>query len=711
MRPEPTGRRRVGARAGREPRRLTQRTNRRMVRWYRGPESDASIHSEASQLRIAEDDLDRRASSGYLPALDGLRGLAVILVFCFHAGLGWARGGFLGVSIFFTLSGFLITRLLLDEGVRDKAIDLGRFWTRRVRRLLPAALVTVLFVLVLGASVLGTSSSTLRADAFAALGYVANWRFLYAGNSYADLFSAPTPFLHFWSLAIEEQFYLLYPLAALVLVRRSRAGRALRRTWAKVLAVGIAISLGLTLVAATRGDFDFVYYSLPTRAGELLVGGLLACSTIPARLVGIRARPALRFVGWFAITAIFVVCATTSQTSTWLYYGGMTGFAILSATVIACSLPLGGIAAPLTTRPMRALGKISYGVYLYHWPIILWLTEDRVGVRGAPLILAQAAVTVAVASVSYLAIEQPVRRGQWPRGRRAWIIAPSAVALVVLVALVVGTIAPRATATDFAEAQRVAAAAATRTPAPPEAGSQPAAAQPERVAFFGDSTALLTSLGVARWTATGAGLQFVGNDTGLGCGVVRGGLVRYQGGVSTARDGCPDWAQSWPELIAQAQPQVAVVQFGPFDVSDHLLEGDTQWRAPGDAVYDRYLENEMLLAVDLFLDRGITPIWLTSPMIDVDRPRQPRPPEPDPANDPARMVRFNQLIRAVQAQRPALRIIDLAAWLRSRPGGELDPSFRPDGIHFTDASTAIVAAWLAPRILRAARGEPRFSVR
>jgi peptidoglycan/LPS O-acetylase OafA/YrhL len=152
----------------------------------------------------------RTSRLNHLPALDGIRGVAVAAVLLFHAGFSWAKGGYLGVSIFFTLSGFLITSLLVREWGSDHRIDLRAFWARRFRRLMPAALVTLAGVCVL-AWALGSHEQlhTLRLDVWAAVAYVANWRFLYAGRSYADLFAAPSPVQHFWSLAVEEQFYFL----------------------------------------------------------------------------------------------------------------------------------------------------------------------------------------------------------------------------------------------------------------------------------------------------------------------------------------------------------------------------------------------------------------------------------------------------------------------------------------------------------------------
>ncbi|HEY6532107.1 MAG TPA: acyltransferase, partial [Acidimicrobiales bacterium] len=206
----------------------------------------------------------------HLPGLDGLRGLAVIGVLLFHGGFTWAKGGFLGVSTFFTLSGFLITNLLVREWDSTDAIRLGRFWVRRFRRLLPAALIAIALIGLIWWRI-GTPEqlATLRADMLAALGYVANWRFFSAGTSYADLFSAPSPLQHFWSLAIEEQFYVIFPLVVLGLMRLGG-----RRVLTAVLVAATLASVVLEL--ALGGNIDRVYYGTDTRAAELLLGALLA---------------------------------------------------------------------------------------------------------------------------------------------------------------------------------------------------------------------------------------------------------------------------------------------------------------------------------------------------------------------------------------------------------------------------------------------------
>ena len=169
-----------------------------------------------------------RRGFGYVPALDGLRALSLAAILLFHSRLPWAAGGFLGVTVFFTLSGFLITSLLLTERARTGSIDLRAFWVRRARRLAPAVLV----LLALVAALVGTgrlaSSASLTGDAAATAGWVANWRFVLSGQSYADLFSQPTPFQHMWSLAVEEQFYLLFPGLLLLLLGRHDGMRRVR---------------------------------------------------------------------------------------------------------------------------------------------------------------------------------------------------------------------------------------------------------------------------------------------------------------------------------------------------------------------------------------------------------------------------------------------------------------------------------------------------
>ena len=256
----------------------------------------------ASDLRTSDDFRPRRATAsatprnllGYQPALDGLRGLALIAIFFFHAGFSFAPGAFLSVSTFFTLSGFLITVLLIGEHRSAGRIDLKAFWSRRFRRLLPASLVVILTVVVVSWFLADASQlQKLSGDAIACLAYVANWHFIAAGDSYAALFTSKSPFQHFWSLAIEEQFYFVYPLAMVAIFR---VGRGKLRAVGIGLGTLIAISVTESIYGWHHGwGVDRLYFGADVRAAELLVGGLVGVWWVREhQKIGDRALPARR---------------------------------------------------------------------------------------------------------------------------------------------------------------------------------------------------------------------------------------------------------------------------------------------------------------------------------------------------------------------------------------------------------------------------------
>ena len=363
----------------------------------------------------------------YFPELDGLRALAVIAVLFFHAGERDATGGFVGVSLFFTLSGFLITGLLIDEVSAEGRIAIRAFWGRRVRRLMPAAVVCLGLVLVTSPWLVeGVSIVRLRADIVAAAADVANWRFVTAHQSYAELFARrPSAVLHFWSLAIEEQFYIVYPCIIALLAKL--AGR--RRPW--VLPVGIVVLIAGSItssVAAT--SHDLIYYGTHTRAAELLIGGLLAWAirrpTFATGVAHLRSdrlgsgrlfsdgpraqrHMAAQVAGFAALTSFVVLVMRTSQTDAWLYRGGFALLAIVWCVLIVAARSPGWFGSMLSVRPLVALGRRSYGVYLFHWPVFTLLTPARLGVHGWPARLIQFAVIAGITEVSYRFVERPIR--------------------------------------------------------------------------------------------------------------------------------------------------------------------------------------------------------------------------------------------------------------------------------------------------------------
>ena len=639
----------------------------------------------------------------YNPALDGVRGLAVAAVLVFHAGFSWAKGGYLGVSTFFTLSGFLITRLLLAERERSGTVDLRSFWKRRFRRLMPASLAALGLICAFGVFAAdATQAADLRGDIYAALAYVANWRFILDDASYADLFGNPSPVLHFWSLAIEEQFYLLYPLLAFgVLAAAGRSGvdhATARRRF--TIALGTLTVISAVLASSGIFDDDRVYFGTDTRAAELLMGALLAVVvTSPRFAERLDAQPGLRSgisaAGAVALVVTFALWATTPQTADWLYSGGFPAYSILSAVVIlACVVP-GPVATGLSVAPLRSLGLVSYGVYLYHWPIFLWL-DQKTDYEGGVLFFLQLALTANVAIASYFFLEMPVRRRGMLAGIRSWKLAPPAIATVVLLA-VVATANPPAPAIDFEAAE----AAVSDAPPVPDL-DDPRGSPVPRIAIYGDSTALAMALGFNEWLRdTGLGEEAVGH-TGFGCPVGRGGEWRRVGEPSKVEETC-HWDLSWARQTLSQHPDVALVLTGTWDVADRKLPGSDEWVSIGDPDYDEWLFAELLGATDTLAQEGAEVIWLTNPTINRDL----APDDLGTSAEPERMARYNELLFEVVAQRPGVaHVIDLATFVEKSGN---DAEWRPDGVHFDGpGGKAVGERFVGPELLRIYNEERGF---
>ena len=329
-------------------------------------------------------------------ALDGLRGLAVVAVLLFHG--GYLGGGFLGVDLFFVLSGYLITALLLREWGARGTIGLGQFWSSRARRLLPALLLAA-FVVVIGSHLFAAPGTlaTLRGDLVGTLTYTANWRFILQGTSYWTDLGPPSPLQHVWSLAIEEQFYLLWPVAVIGLLRWRRSPRLIVVV-AMLLAVASTIAMAFT---AFPGDSGRAYFGTDTHAAPILLGAALAAlfatrgtvrATCDAAVSSTSPR-CLPSRAWLARGCSSTGARRSSTT------GGFLGFAVLSAIVIAAlSHPdPGPLGRALSWRPLVWVGLISYGLYLFHWPIYLWLTPQSTGLGdGLGLVGVRLALTFAL---------------------------------------------------------------------------------------------------------------------------------------------------------------------------------------------------------------------------------------------------------------------------------------------------------------------------
>lgn len=515
----------------------------------------------------------------YLPALDGLRGLAVAGVLLFHAGFSWAVGGYLGVSTFFTLSGFLITTLLLSEHGRTGTVSLRAFWIRRFRRLMPASLVTLAGIVVLFGPFVATADqlAELPGDVIAALLYVANWRFILADTSYADLFTAPSPVQHFWSLAIEEQYYVFFPLLTAGLLS---VGKGSRRVLGGALAGLAALSTILMLALYEPGtDTARVYYGTDTRAVELLAGALLAVllaarpslpTLIPRRVVTAAGVAVLAITAWW--------WGTVEQQSSWLYQGGLTIYAGSTVVLLTVILQPGPVQRALAWEPLRQLGRISYGVYLIHWPVFLWLTPERTHLRAFPLFILRLAVTIGLAVASFRIVEQPVRTRTALVSPRAWLVAPAAVVAIFAGVVTLGA------ATEGQQDESLGAILDASPPAAdvddvlaglpdsPDTGTVPVV---DRVLLVGDSV-----MGQAYEV-----FREVFEEQGIATG--------YAGGPSTGPlQPQGDWARQIDDWVQRFQPDVVV------------MEACCDYTQQTDQVYVDAEGNEVLPATD-----EVYPAW------------------------------------------------------------------------------------------------------
>jgi len=353
---------------------------------------------------------------GYLPGIDGLRALAVFAVLAYHLDAGWATGGYLGVEVFFVVSGFLITTLLLAEHRRAGTVDPVAFWGRRARRLLPAVVVLVLLVCAYALAVLPDGElRRFRGDAVASLLYVQNWHAVLTEQPYFDAFGRPSPLRHLWSLAIEEQFYLLWPLA-LPFARRRLGGR---RT---VLAVAAAAGASLVLMAATADVTapERAYYGTDTRLFGILLGALLAFGWRPQRArrdVGLGARRVLEGAGTAALALLAWQLARRSEFDPWTYPWGflLVDVATLVA-IVAVTHPASRLERWVGSGPLQALGRRSYSIYLWHWPVVVF-TRPGIdwGLTGPAALAARLVLVAALSEASYRLVEQPVREGRVQR--------------------------------------------------------------------------------------------------------------------------------------------------------------------------------------------------------------------------------------------------------------------------------------------------------
>ncbi len=713
----------------------------------------------------------------HVPGLDGIRAFAVLAVIAFHSGFSWIPGGYYGVDAFFVLSGFLITSLLVTEWRGSGTVALGRFWARRARRLLPALFVLLLaigLVVVIWPTVLNTTH--LVPSALATTFYAANWYFVSQHANYFTALSQPSPLLHTWSLAIEEQFYLVWPLVVLVVLRGWRragarqpappegdlsGGRGLSpvaaapvggpavapvhdgvgpsggdalgraRRLEVLLAVSVlgaaASAIVMAVITPAGGDPTRAYYGTDTRAQGLLVGAALAAAFARWGAVrGAGGRGAAAGVGLLGVVGTAVLWWRVPETSSLAFHGGFLLASLAAAAVVAGAVqaPRSPASRALGWGPVRGLGRISYGVYLWYWPVLLVMTGARTHLEGWGLFGARVAVTVANAAASYHLVERPVRRGAFP-GRWALVAAPAAAGLALSVVVIGALVVPSAPAGPPLNASATGGPGSTGAPltaSPGDLGASNGAAtatgHPLRVLLVGDSVAGSLGVGLDQ-EAAHYGIQLV-NEGAPGCSVSMDQLIKVL--WYTLPPGTPCRTGDPAALLAQWRAWVDA--YNP-DVVLYLARGELfdqevvgQWANLGQRGFDRYLAGRFRQATAVLGSRGASVVLLTTPYYDSGE--QPSG-APWPEDDPSRVTTDNAIIgrvarasdtaahagastpdapvRAGEAASPPVTVYDLGALVS--PGGHFDQDVDgvdlrcSDGVHFTAGG----GEWLARRLL------------
>jgi len=577
--------------------------------------------------------------------------LAVAAVLLYHGEVSWAQGGYLGVDAFFVLSGFLITSLLLAEWRDEGHIAPLAFWARRARRLLPALFLVLGAVALYGALVAApTELERLRHDGLSALGYIANWGQVFSHESYFQSFAAPSPLRHTWSLAIEEQFYLVWPLLVVGVLRwRRDSVRSLTGVTGGLLACSAVWMIALHEPGT---DPSRVYYGTDTRAQSLLMGALLAMLLARrARPMGRAATNALHAAAIVAAGTLGWIWMHTSERADWLYQGGFTLCAVLVAIVIASvtQTKRGPLGALLSLRPMRWVGEVSYGLYLWHWPLYVLISPQRTGLDGASLFAARAAATFGAATASFYLVERPIRRGAL-KGLRLRLLTP-ATAGAVAIAMVLTTGGAATPISDVAAAD---------IGAPPVAPTAPSGETgPVRVMVVGDSVVNSMAPGLER-AGPAQGLT-VWNAAVDGCGITQDvGEQRVWGWEPSRRECTPGWRVRWPLQVIQFNPDVVVMLLGTDDAFDRKIDGhEIAFDTPEGDLLTR---NELQEAITVLSASGARVVALTTPYHVIGWPRQVRIDRS--SYNPTWVNRWNDNLRAVATRNPATTtIIDFNRFL------------------------------------------------
>ena len=616
---------------------------------------------------------------GWRPGLDGLRAIAVLGVMAYHEPNVELAGGFLGVDLFFVLSGFLITGLLLDERHRTGTVSLRSFWNRRARRLLPA-LAALLFLVVIATAILGTIDQRhdLPGGVISSVFYVSNWNLIAQQQSYFDQFGSLSPLQHLWSLAIEEQFYLIWPIVVLACLRRSR------RLLIAVTAFAAITSIGLMAYFLGDGDPSRSYYGTDTRAFSLLIGALGAIFAWHLRPSG-RRTFLVSVVGLAALGgALFFI----HDSDRWMYRGGFVAFSLLSLGVIILASGETFVSRAMSHPILRKIGFLSYALYLWHWPVRVFVTDSRLNVpdnaTGQILaLLIRLALTFALAWFSMEAVERWFRRSELGVAKFGfgWLGAGAVFFAIALIA------APTLGSTISTSVGGDQAAQRDRNLSAPRVSGAPV------LLTAGDSLAITLDYGIRRTFDPSITVVSAGE---LGCAILTSPRALSFDGVWNANGSeCPDHDDYWSQLIASQRPDVVLLLTGAWDL--YARDWGDGIVVPGDEDFDRRYIEALAKSLRTLTAGGAEVVLLTTPCF------APAPGDSaGPQHDPQRAQHLSDLQRTTverlteSSPKSVVTLLDLNAvtceggFTSTRDGVK----WRPDGSHFSIDGSQVAARWL-----------------
>lgn len=645
-----------------------------------------------------------RSGTGYSPALDGLRGVFILLFIGYHFGLTQLDGMWVTINLFFVLSGFLIVRLLTAEQSRHGSIDVWDFYKRRIRRLVPALLVMLVAVMAWGALAAPDGvRRKLGGDVLATLGYVMNWRLIEQGDQYFGTAGGASPLRHAWTLAIEEQFYLLAPLVLIglyVLFRNRRISIAVLLAGAVLSAVWTAY-LGFH----DQSDYPRLYYGTDTRAQALFIGAAIGVLRAPkgkGRPPADLPMPIIWVGGLVGLVSSLICFVIITPYTGWMFnQGGMLAFGIGSALlVLACADPRPNPTRELFAwRPLAFVGERTYGLYLWHWPIYIALAQTSIADNAVAIFVASMLLTVAIAHVSYTYLEQPIIqhgiRGILPRTRETVLASALPVALVAVLAVGLVQTAPEAeSATPTAAVVEL----------PDVVDGQPAYVQgaPERIGVLGDSVPYFLA---ERFPPAQFPGVTVDNHAREGCDLLDEPISWAPGLSKKTEPWCVTQKKQWTTDFADADDQVLLLFASPLVGLPHLVDGERLWL--DDERFRTVITQRFETVYDQAMTAGATQVQIVNvpcrlPPDDIpDEVRAVLEAEPEMLAEYKDPEILNGLVEDWAEQHPDdVRVVDLDGALCSDGYPETLHGVQVynDFLHFSPEVTPMLWKWLLGQV-------------